>query len=386
MSEQEQKQVEDFNEVLEKVEDTDSKNEDLQEFKASHGDPSEVPDASTKKTDEKPKDKGEPMPKTKMGMIAAAMKKMGDMKKSDVEKVVAAMYTPVGEGEHGNGMKDEDKHGMKGEDKHGMKEMSADKTNNGLAKKINKEDLDLSADIEAIFGDVEDKEFKEKATTVFEAAVTAKVNEQLEKYSTTVEAQSSQIISEEVTKLSEKVDQYLDYVVTEWTKDNKLAIENGIKADMTEDFLKGLKGLFKDHYVDLPEEKVDVVEELVSKVEGLEKELKDLTDKNVELSKTNKDFEKKDTFEESAKGLTDTQKDKLSKLVEGIDFSDSEDFKKKVSMLKEQYFKNVSDEADNKVINDDEKNPEALSEDADQVQAAGPMKAYMNVISKQVAK
>ena len=372
MSEQEQKQVEDFNEVLEKVEDTDSKNEDLQEFKASMGDPSEVPDPQTSKTDEKPKGKGEPMPKTKMGMIAAAMKKMGDMKKSDVEKMVASMYNP--EGKH---MKDEGMHGDK-------KEMTTDKPVQKLAAAVNKEDLDLSDDINALFGDIEDKEFKEKATTMFEAAVVAKVNEQLEKYAASVEADSSNIINEEVTKLSEKVDQYLDYVVNEWVEDNKLAIENGIKAEMTEDFMKGLKRLFNDHYVDLPEEKVDVVEELVSKVEGLEKEVKDLTDKNVELSKTNKDFETKTAFEEQVKDLTDTQADKLKGLVEGIEFSDTKDFVKKVTMLKEQYFKNASDEADNKVINDDDKNPEALSEDANQVPAG--MKSYMDVISKQAAK
>lgn len=372
MSEQEQKQVEDFNEVLEKVEDTDSKNEDLQEFKASMGDPSEVPDPQTSKTDEKPKGKGEPMPKTKMGMIAAAMKKMGDMKKSDVEKMVASMYNP--EGKH---MKDEGMHGDK-------KEMTTDKPVQKLAAAVNKEDLDLSDDINALFGDIEDKEFKEKATTMFEAAVVAKVNEQLEKYAASVEADSSNIINEEVTKLSEKVDQYLDYVVNEWVEDNKLAIENGIKAEMTEDFMKGLKRLFNDHYVDLPEEKVDVVEELVSKVEGLEKEVKDLTDKNVELSKTNKDFETKTAFEEQVKDLTDTQADKLKGLVEGIEFSDTKDFVKKVTMLKEQYFKNASDEADNKVINDDDKNPEALSEDANQVPAG--MKSYMDAISKQAAK
>lgn len=372
MSEQEQKQVEDFNEVLEKVEDTDSKNEDLQEFKASMGDPSEVPDPQTSKTDEKPKGKGEPMPKTKMGMIAAAMKKMGDMKKSDVEKMVASMYNP--EGKH---MKDEGMHGDK-------KEMTTDKPVQKLAAMVNKEDIDLSDDINALFGDIEDKEFKEKATTMFEAAVVAKVNEQLEKYAASVEADSSNIINEEVTKLSEKVDQYLDYVVNEWVEDNKLAIENGIKAEMTEDFMKGLKRLFNDHYVDLPEEKVDVVEELVSKVEGLEKEVKDLTDKNVELSKTNKDFETKTAFEEQVKDLTDTQADKLKGLVEGIEFSDTKDFVKKVTMLKEQYFKNASDEADNKVINDDDKNPEALSEDANQVPAG--MKSYMDVISKQAAK
>jgi len=219
---------------------------------------------------------------------------------------------------------------------------------------------------------------------MFEAAVVAKVNEQLAKYAASVEADSSTIINEEVTKLSEKVDQYLDYVVNEWVEDNKLAIENGIKAEMTEDFMKGLKRLFNDHYVDLPEEKVDVVEELVSKVEGLEKELKDLTDKNVELTKTNKDFETKTAFEEQVKDLTDTQADKLKGLVEGIEFSDTKDFVKKVTMLKEQYFKNASDEADNKVIKDDEKNPEALSEDANQVPAG--MKSYMDAISKQAAK
>ena len=128
-------------------------------------------------------------------------------------------------------------------------------------------------------------------------------------------------------KKSTKVDTYLDYVVNEWVEDNKLAIEQGVRADIVEDFMKGLKGLFTEHYIDIPEEKVDIVEELVSKVEELETKINAETDKNVELSGIIKDAEKEKIFGESTKGLVDTQVEKLRGLADGVEFSDTEDYR-----------------------------------------------------------
>ena len=370
MSEQEQKQTEDFNEVLEKVEEESSKevssDENLQEFKSSHGVDAEIPDAKATKTDEKPDAKGDKM--TKVGMITAMMTKLNGMKKDEVENIMSMMKPE-------NMKKMEDMHGMKKD------EMMSDKPVEKLAAMVNKEDLDLSQDIEALFGDIEDKEFKEKATTMFEAAVLSKVNEQLSKYATQAESDTKESINEEVEKLSEKVDQYLDYVVNEWVKDNKLAIERGVKSEITEDFLKGLKNLFSEHYVDIPEEKVDVVEEMVQQIDELNAKVKQLTDQNVELSNTKKSIEKDSIVAESVKDLTDTQAEKLKSLVEGIEFSSTEDFVKKVNMVKEQYFKNASDEV-NSGINDDEKNPQALNEEDAEVIATPAMKQYMSTISK----
>ena len=372
MSEQEQKQTEDFNEVLEKVEEESSKevssDENLQEFKSSHGVDAEIPDAKATKTDEKPDAKGDKM--TKVGMITAMMTKLNGMKKDEVENIMSMMKPE-------NMKKMEDMH--KKEMAKG--EMMSDKPVEKLAAMVNKEDLDLSQDIDALFGDIEDKEFKEKATTMFEAAVLSKVNEQLSKYATQAESDTKESINEEVEKLSEKVDQYLDYVVNEWVKDNKLAIERGVKSEITEDFLKGLKNLFNEHYVDIPEEKVDVVEEMVQQIDELNAKVKELTDQNVELSNTKKSIEKDSIVAESVKDLTDTQAEKLKSLVEGIEFSSTEDFVKKVNMVKEQYFKNASDEV-NSGINDDEKNPQALNEEDAEVIATVAMKQYMSTISK----
>ena len=372
MSEQEQKQTEDFNEVLEKVEEESSKevssDENLQEFKSSHGVDAEIPDAKATKTDEKPDAKGDKM--TKVGMITAMMTKLNGMKKDEVENIMSMM-------------KPENMEKMAGmkKDEMAKDEMMSDKPVEKLAAQVNKEDLDLSQDIEALFGDIEDKEFKEKATTMFEAAVLSKVNEQLSKYATQAESDTKESINEEVEKLSEKVDQYLDYVVNEWVKDNKLAIERGVKSEITEDFLKGLKNLFSEHYVDIPEEKVDVVEEMVQQIDELNAKVKELTDQNVELSNTKKSIEKDSIVAESVKDLTDTQAEKLKSLVEGIEFSSTEDFVKKVNMVKEQYFKNASDEV-NSGINDDEKNPQALNEEDAEVIATGAMKQYISTISK----
>ena len=378
MSEQEQNKTEDFNEVLEKVEVDSSKevnsDENLQEFKASHGDPSAIPDATATKTDEKPKGGGDKM--TKVGMITAMMTKLNGMKKDEVDHIMS-MMTP----ENMAKMKK-----MKDEDMHPKSEMTSDKPVETLAAQVNKEDLDLSQDIDALFGDIEDKEFKEKATTMFEAAVLSKVNEQLQKFAANAETDAKQSINEEVEKLSEKVDQYLDYVINEWVKDNKLAIERGVKSEITEDFLKGLKNLFSEHYVDIPEEKVDVVEEMVTQIDELNAKIKQLTDQNVKLSDTNKSFEKNIIFKESVKDLTDTQSEKLQSLVEGIEFSDIQDYTKKVSMIKEQYFKNASDEVNNSGINDDDKNPQALNEEDAEVNVAANMKHYVNAIRKQAAK
>ena len=375
MSEQEQKQTEDFNEVLEKVEEESSKevssDENLQEFKSSHGVDAEVPDPKAAKTDEKPKGGGDKM--TKVGMITAMMTKLNGMKKDEVENIMSMMKPE-------NMKKMEDMHGMK-KDEMKKDEMMSDKPVQKLAAQVNKEDLDLSQDIDALFGDIEDKEFKEKATTMFEAAVLSKVNEQLSKYATQAESDTKESINEEVEKLSEKVDQYLDYVVNEWVKDNKLAIERGVKSEITEDFLKGLKNLFSEHYVDIPEEKVDVVEEMVQQIDELNAKVKELTDQNVELSNTKKSIEKDSIVAESVKDLTDTQAEKLKSLVEGIEFSSTEDFNKKVNMVKEQYFKNASDEV-NSGINDDEKNPQALNEEDAEVIATGAMKQYISTISK----
>lgn len=353
--------------VLETPEEI-SDDEDLLEFKASMGDPSEVPDPSTTKTDEKPDPKtAEPMPKTKAGMINAMVGHMNKMKKSDLQagygKLISAMY--------GEEVEIEDDVEI------------IDDTPVRQVQKVTAEDINVQEDVDAIFnGSDLDEEFKERVATIFEAAVVSKVNEQVEKFAVEAESDLEVSLQETVDELTEKVDSYLDYVVQEWVEDNKLAIEKGVRADMVEDFLKGLKGLFEEHYVDIPEEKVDVVEELIAKVDELEGKLNEETDKNVELLGQVKSLEKEAIFAEATEDLPDTQVEKLRSLAEGVEFSSADDFSKKISMLKSQYFD--IDEMTDMVVVDDEDGPISLEEEIQGPK--GAMAGYVNAISKSARK
>ena len=361
MSEQDLEVMEDAEEVLETPEEI-SEDEDLLEFKAD-GEDSVVADPVGDKTDEKPKGKGDPMPKTKMAMINAMMKDMNGMKKAELQ----AMYKKM--------------HGEEVEaDAEVIDEAEAPKE---LAT-ITAADINIQDDVDAMLnGSDLDEEFKEKVATIFEAAVVSKVNEQIEKFAVEAESDVEAARTETIDELTEKVDSYLDYVVQEWADENKLAIEKGVRADMVEDFLSGLKGLFEEHYVDIPEEKVDVVEELIAKVDELESKLTEQTDKSVDLLNKVKKFEKDQTFAEATEDLTDTQVEKLRSLAEGIDFASTEDFQKKVGMLKSQYFD--IDEETPAVIVDDEDGPISLEEE-EKDGPAGAMGAYMAAISQSARK
>ena len=354
------------------VQDTDmeaevleTRDEDLLEFKASMGDPSEIPEPSAKKADEKKKGKGDAMPKikTKAGMINATVQAMSKMKKEDLKATYGKMFSEDSDLEEVEVLEDQE----------------APRT----LTSITAADIDISEDVNAIFNGSElTEDHKEKIQTVFEAAVIAKVNEEITKFAVEVESDAEATNIDIVEELTEKVDSYLDYVVQEWVEENKLAIETGVRADMVEDFLHGLKGLFTEHYVDVPEEKVDVVEELISKVEELESKLDKQIDENVELSSQVKSAVKESVFSESTDELTDTQVEKLRGLAEGIEFDSAEAFAKKISMLKAQYF-DVIDEAVSTVIVDDENDPVALDEEKN---TTGPMANYMSAISRSVTK
>ena len=203
--------------------------------------------------------------------------------------------------------------------------------------------INVQDDIEALTKGEEglSDEFKEKAMTIFEAAVHAKVvdevNVRLEE-----QAKEQAAESKEFQKgLTEKVDGYLTYVVEEWMKENELAIERGIRSELVEDFMSGLKTLFAEHYIDIPEEKVDMVDDLFTKVEDLETSLDEEINRGVELQKELAQFKKDDALKEATKDLADTQSEKISKLAEGIEFENAEQYIEKLSVLKESYFPKV---------------------------------------------
>ena len=215
---------------------------------------------------------------------------------------------------------------------------------------IDETKLDVNTDIDAIFsGESLSEEFKNNAKVIFEAAIHAKVEEAKialeEEYATLLEAEVASINENLVTK----VDEYLEYVVSEWMEENKLAIEKGIKAELAEDFMIGLKNLFTEHYVDIPEDKVDVVEEFADHVDNLESELDKVVTENANLNAQIGVYKKNQIVSEVSEGLSEVQFAKLKSLAEGIEFVSEQDYKEKLLLTKKKYFDDNKDETVKKV-------------------------------------
>jgi len=242
---------------------------------------------------------------------------------------------------------------------------------------VNEEEtIDVSADVEALTADEGlSEEFKSKAATIFEAALKSKVSEMKKKMNASYEQKLKEESESAKSELVEKVDSYLSYIVEEWMKENALAVERGIKGEIAEDFISGLKKLFEDHYIDVPDEKYDVLEDQASKIEDLEKKLNEQIEKNVELNKSNGELVKQDIIDEAASSLTDTQKEKFNKLAEEVEFSNSEDFKTKVETIKESYFGKKEVKQENDIDN------VAVGEDTN-VDLSEAMAAYTAAITK----
>jgi hypothetical protein len=227
-------------------------------------------------------------------------------------------------------------------------------------------DIDMTDDIEALVGDEDlSEEFKNKAKTIFEASVANKVKEELAEKEAKLEEEQNQKIEEIKDDLSEKVDSYLNYVAESWVDENELAIERGLKSELTEDFINGLKKLFEEHYVEVPEDKFDVVEELAARLDDMEDKLNEEVASNIQAQQNIEELQRKKIISEASKDLADSEVEKLQGLAEDVDFEDEEAFVEKVSTLKEAYFKgdkleavsdesnvafNESDEEDNKVV------------------------------------
>jgi hypothetical protein len=258
------------------------------------------------------------------------------------------------------------------------KEMSHEDEKKKDMKEESEEDIiDISADVEALTKDEDlSEEFKSKAATIFEAAVKSKVNEAKKKMNASYEEKLKEEVETSKSELVEKVDSYLNYVVEEWMAENKLAIERGIKGEIAEDFINGLKKLFEDHYIDVPDEKYNVLEDQASKIEDLEKKLNEQIEKNVELNKHNGELKRQDIIDEASSDLTDTAKEKFSKLVEEVEYSNESDFTAKVETIKSSYFgkkTESSNDVDNVAVGD------GLTE---QVDLSNAMAAYTAAISK----
>jgi len=199
--------------------------------------------------------------------------------------------------------------------------------------------IDVSDDVKALIGDEKlTEEFKAKAATIFEAALKSKIKEAKKKMQSSYESKLKEEIDATKAELVEKVDSYLNYVVEEWMKSNELAIERGIKGEIAEDFISGLKKLFEDHYINVPDEKYDVLEDQASKIEELNKKLNEQIEANVKLNSEIGKLTRQDIVDAVSSDLTDTNKEKFNKLAEEIEYSNADEFKNKVSTIKESYF------------------------------------------------
>jgi hypothetical protein len=215
------------------------------------------------------------------------------------------------------------------------------------------ETMDLTEDINAMFGDEQiSEEFRSKVTTIFEARVYDKVSQIKE----SLEQEYAQMFEEAVDSvkedLTEKVNDYLSYVVEQWIADNEIAIETGLRAELTEEFIAGLRNLFAEHYIDVPSEKVDLVEELASKVEELEGKLNEEMETSIELSKALIESRKIEIVRDVSEGLTATQVEKVKSLAEGVEFSTEEEYTEKLETIRENYFPSGVKKAEEKQLHE----------------------------------
>ena len=212
----------------------------------------------------------------------------------------------------------------------------------------------MKEDMDALMsGENLSEEFVAKATTIFEAAVIARAEQVIEEAENELMEQFEEAVESIKEDLAAKVDDYLNYMVEEWVKENEIAIETGLRAEIVEDFITGLKGLFEQHYIDIPQEKVDVVEGLTAKVEELEATLNEQINRAVEMSKELNEHKKNEAIYTACESLTQTQVEKMKSLAEGVEFTTGEEFNGKLETLKESYFKSEVKAADSSALDDE---------------------------------
>ena len=292
-------------------------------------------------------------PKTKAGVIQAAVEMLKKAKKEDAQKMFAKLVTIDGE-EDSVKSGDDAANAVKGK----MPEPKA---------KAKVEAIDFDEDIDAIIKEEAtlSEGFRDKASAIFEAVLTSKLSEEVDR----LEAEYAQNLEEEVSEvqssLVEKVDSYLNYVVEGWMKDNELAVQEGLRTEIAEEFMTSLQSVFKEHYIEVPEGKEDLVDDLNEQVTELEETLNKTTEDNIRLHTAVQEFEKQEVVREQSSGLAETEAEKLASLVEDIEFDNRDSFEMKVKTVKESYFKSdVSETADevDSLLGEDNVSDETVSE------------------------
>ena len=234
------------------------------------------------------------------------------------------------------------------------------------------DEVDIEDDVNALLGGQElSEEFREKAKTIFEAALKSKVAELREAMDAHYEAKLVEEVEGMKDELIERVDSYLEYVADEWLQENALQVERGIRTEMTESFLEGMRGLFEEHYVSIPEDKYDVVENMVDKLDEMESKLNEQIEKNIAITKSLSEATADGIVSDVSEGLTTNQKEKLASLAEGVEFESEESYKEKLETLKESYFKTSPKRSDTEVLNEEAATPATT----------GAMSAYIQALS-----
>ena len=296
---------------------------------------------------------------TKAEMSETISKGLGKMNKAQLEKLYAAM--------HNNDDEEE-------EEENKMDEVKKEAIENRV------KEIDVAEHVEALVngeGDLSE-EFKRKAATVFEAAVKSKIRTEIGRLEDEYEEKLKGNVQTATDEMTNKVDTYLNYVTEEWMKENELAVERGLKGEIAEDFISGLKQLFEDHYIDIPDEKYDVLEAQSEKISELESKLNETIEKSVSLKDNNAKLVREQVISEVSDDLADTEIEKFRSLIDDVDYSEEESFREKLDTLKESYFPKTSTAETTETVNDVETGT------AQDIDLTPSMDAYMSAIGRTV--
>lgn len=348
------------------IEDVQAEEEAGEEVQAE-----ELEEAKAKKEGDLEEDapKAIATPKTKAGVIQAAVDMLKGVKKEDAQKLFAKMAAIS-----------DDKDLDESEDDGSVAKAiaSAPSKKNELKAKAKVEAIDFDEDLDTIIKEEATLSdgFREKASAIVEAVLTSKLAESVER----LEAEYVQNLEEEVSEIQnslvEKVDSYLNYVVENWMKENEVAVSTGLRTEIAEDFMASLQSVFKEHYIEIPEGKENLLDELSDQVAELEESLNKTTEDNIKLHEANNVHVKADVVREASSGLAETDAEKLAKLVEDVEFDNKETFEQKVSTIKDSYFKGEVTESV------DEVNSMAGEDAAEVVEVSEAMSRYTQAITK----
>jgi hypothetical protein len=313
-------------------------------------------------------------PATKAGLLASIYEEMSKLDKTKLAKAYESILGEKVEIDDEDEESDEEESKESDEEDEDDEKVVVEKKKKGKVK----ESYDFKDDLDAlvIADSTLSEEFQEKAGTIFETAVKSKITSEIERLEEEYAVQlqeESEVIKE---GLVEKVDGYLNYVVESWMEDNKLAIEAGIRTEISESFMQSLKGLFTEHYIDVPESKVDLVDDLVEEVTSLEEQVNNMVGDNIKLTESVQLLKREMIIDEAAKDLAGTQSEKLKGLVEDLEFEDEKTFIKKVFTVKESYFSDKPSDFD---VEKAEMENGSLAES---VQLSSSMEKYSSVLSK----